>query len=60
MASKMVQKASSKYLRLAQAHLICRVDPAGDLRVNARHISGRSTPEQIRSSMKVTTLIIVR
>ena len=33
MAPKLVQKASSEYLRLAQAHLICRVDPAGDLGV---------------------------
>src|SRR4026208_294671 len=33
MASKMIQKASSEYLQLAQAHLICRVDPAGDLGV---------------------------
>jgi hypothetical protein len=33
MASKMTKKASSEYLRLAQAHLICRVDPAGDLGV---------------------------
>jgi hypothetical protein len=30
MASKMTKKASSEYLRLAQAHLICRADPAGD------------------------------
>ena len=33
MAPKLVQKASSEYLRLAQAHLICRVDAAGDLGV---------------------------
>jgi hypothetical protein len=33
MAPKLVQKASSEYLRLAQAHLICRIDPGGDLGV---------------------------
>jgi hypothetical protein len=33
MAPKLVQKASPEYLRSAQAHLICRIDPDGDLRV---------------------------
>ena len=31
MSPKLVQKTPPEYLRKAQAHLICRIDPDGDL-----------------------------